>query len=449
MHSCKIALPEYIICLLKQLDIQGYTGYLVGGCVRDALLGLRPQDYDIAVAAPPEELLRIFSGYRTIETGVRYGTVTVIAERHPVEVTSFRRDGEYTDGRHPAAVEYTDSLTEDLARRDFTINAMAYRPDTGLIDPFGGQDDLQRGLLTCVGDPRTRFTEDGLRILRAMRFCSVLGFTADPTLAEAADACSPLLREISAERIFSELVKCLCGSHVRQTLQQFVKPLCTVIPELAPAVDFDQKNPHHIYTVYDHIAATVEACPPKRVLRLTMLLHDIAKPYVMTEDEMGVRHFRGHQEKGAQMAREILTRLTCDKKTTEKVCRLIRYHDLRPAVDRTSIHQYLLQVGGYETALLLTEVRRADLSAQAPAYHNQFPLIDAAEKMILQLQREGAPVDVGGLAVNGEDLLEAGIPSGPQIGHVLTSLLEAVADGKVENTREALLRRARQLAVEK
>lgn len=449
MHSCRIELPEYIVRLLKQLDAQGYAGYLVGGCVRDALLGLQPRDYDIAVAASPEELLRVFSEYRTVETGIRYGTVTVMAEGHSVEVTSFRRDGKYTDGRHPAAVEYTDSLTEDLARRDFTVNAMAYRPDTGLTDPFGGQNDLRRGVLACVGDPCTRFTEDGLRILRAMRFCSVLGFTADPALVSAADACSSLLREISAERIFSELVKCLCGSHVRQVLGQFVTPLCTVIPELAPAVGFDQKNPHHIYTVYDHIAATVEACPPKRVLRLTMLLHDIAKPYVATEDEMGVRHFRGHQEMGARMAREILTRLTCDKKTMEKVCRLIRYHDLRPAVERTSIHRYLLQVGGYENALLLTEVRRADLSAQAPAYHNQFSLIDAAEKMILQLQREGAPTDVGGLAVNGEDLLGAGIPSGPQIGHMLTALLEAVADGKVKNTREALLQRVEKLAVEK
>lgn len=351
MHSCRIELPEYIVRLLAQLDTQGYTGYLVGGCVRDALLGNCPQDYDIAVAASPEELLRVFSEYRTVETGIRYGTVTVMVEGHPVEVTSFRRDGKYIDGRHPAAVEYTDSLTEDLARRDFTVNAMAYRPDTGLTDPFGGQNDLRRGVLACVGDPCIRFTEDGLRILRAMRFCSVLGFTADPALVSAADVCSPLLREISAERIFSELVKCLCGGHVRQVLRQFVTPLCTVIPELAPAVGFDQKNPHHIYTVYDHIAAAVEACPPKRVLRLTMLLHDIAKPYVVTEDEMGVRHFRGHQEMGAQMAREILTRLTCDKKTTEKVCQLIRYHDLRPAVERTSIHRYLLQVGGYENAL--------------------------------------------------------------------------------------------------
>ncbi len=449
MHRGRIEVPEYIACLLRRLDAQGYTGYLVGGCVRDALLGRCPQDYDIAVGAPPRELLRIFSGYHTVETGARYGTVTVMADGHPVEITSFRRDGTYTDGRHPRTVEYTDSLAEDLARRDFTINAMAYRPDAGLVDPFGGEADLRRGVLTCVGDPRTRFAEDGLRILRAMRFCAVLGFSADAALVSAANACSPLLGEISAERVFSELTKCICGSYVRQVLEVFATPLCTVIPELAPAVGFDQKNPHHIYTVYGHIAAAVAACPPVRVLRLTMLLHDIAKPYVMTEDEVGVRHFRGHQERGAQMAGEILARLTCDRKTAAQVCRLIRYHDLRPAVDRCSIHRYVLKVGGYETALLLTAVRRADLSAQAPAYHNQFSSIDAAESMILQLQREGAPADVRGLAVRGADLLAAGIPSGPQMGQTLAALLEAVADGKVENTREALLLRAGSLILEK
>ena len=444
MKGCKIVLPGYVTELLEHLDSNGYTGYLIGGCVRDALLGRQPQDYDIAADASPGELLHVFAGYRTVETGARFGTLTVLAQGHPVEVTSFRRDGKYTDGRHPDKVEFTDSLSEDLARRDFTINAIAYRPDTGLIDPFHGEEDLCRGVLISVGDPHIRFSEDALRILRAMRFCSVLGLVPDPELVDAANACSPQLKEISVQRIFSELEKFLCGLHAGQVMRQFIKPLCTVIPPLEKAVGFDQKNPHHIYTVYDHIAATVEACPPQRLLRLTMLLHDIAKPYVMTEDTNGVRHFRGHQERGAQMAQEILTHLGCDRRTVEKVCRLIRWHDLRPAVDRTSIHRYLLQVG-YEDALLLIHVRRADLSAQAPAYQDQFSQIDEAEKMILRLQEEGAPVDVGGLAVTGGDLMAIGMQPGPQIGQLLNSLLEAVADGEVENQKEALLQKVLQL----
>ena len=444
MEACKIMLPEYVAELLDHLDRKGYTGYLVGGCVRDALLGRQPEDYDIAVAAAPEQLIHAFSGYRTVETGVRLGTLTVLVQEYPVEVTSFRREGAYTDSRHPDRVEFTDSLTADLARRDFTVNAMAYRPDTGLIDPFHGEEDLRRGVLACVGDPHTRFSEDALRILRAMRFCSVLGLSQDPRLMAAANSCSPQLSEISVQRIFSELEKFLCGEHAGQVMRQFIKPLCTIIPPLEKAVGFDQKNPHHIYTVYDHIAATVEACPPQRLLRLTMLLHDIAKPYVMTEDANGVRHFRGHQERGAQMAREILTHLGCDRRTIEKVCRLIRWHDLRPAPDRISIHRYLLQVG-YEDALLLTQVRRADLSAQAPAYHDQLSQIDAAERMIRRLQAEGAPVDVGGLAVSGGDLLALGIRPGPQVGELLTALLKAVADGKVENEKKGLLKKTLQL----
>lgn len=443
----KIILPQYIKQLLYCLDVRGYSGYLVGGCVRDALLGITPEDYDIAAPASPEMLLGCFPGYKVLQTGVRYGTITVIADGHPVEITSFRREDTYTDGRHPDAVAYTDNLAEDLARRDFTVNAMAYRPDTGLIDPFGGQRDLQRKVLSCVGDAEKRFSEDALRILRAMRFCSTLGFSADEALMQAADICAPLLQKISAERILAELVKFICGKYAGTVMHQFAKPLCTVIPELAPAVDFDQKNPHHVYTVYGHIAATVDACPPEKVLRLTMLLHDIAKPYVMTEDENGIRHFRGHQERSAGMAREILTRLACDRKTIEKVCRLILYHDIRPAADRVSVHRYLLQVG-YEDALLLVHVRRADLSAQAPAYHFQFPLIDQTEEIIRSLQREGAPVCVQDLAVNGGDLLSLGISPGPLIGKMLACLLQSVADGTVENARQALLWKAKQLARE-
>lgn len=445
MKQHEFVIPDYIQELLAKLDYRGCPGYLVGGCVRDTLLGATPEDYDIAAAASPQTLLHCFDGYKVLQTGARYGTVTVVADGHPVEITSLRREGIYTDSRHPDKVEYTEDIIEDLARRDFTINAMAYRPDTGLIDPFDGQEDLRRRVLSCVGDAAQRFSEDALRILRAMRFCAVLGFTPDPALIRAANAQAFLLEKISAERIFQELVKMLCGKHAGKVMHQFPVPLCTVIPELAPAVDFDQKNPHHVYTVYGHIAKTVDACPREKVLRLTMLLHDIAKPYVMTEDEKGIRHFRGHQERSAGMAREILTRLSCDKKTVDKVCRLILYHDIRPAVDRVSIHRYLLQVG-YADALLLVHVRRADLSAQAPAYHFQFPLIDQSEKMIRALQKEGAPVCVQELAVDGRDLLSLGIPSGPRIGETLDSLLQSVAGGEVENERRALLTLTKQLA---
>ena len=442
----QIFIPEYIQALLACLEAAGHTGYLVGGCVRDALMGRVPTDYDIAVDATPDVLPGCFPGYTVLPTGIAYGTVTVLADGHPVEVTCFRREGAYRDGRHPDEVRYCATIEEDLSRRDFTVNAMAYRPDTGLCDPFGGAADLAKKQLSCVGDANERFSEDALRILRAMRFCAVLGLRPDPELLNAANRQSLLLREISVERVLAEMKKMLCGENIAWVLSRFAVPLCAVIPEMGLAVGFDQKNPHHIYTVYDHIAVTVASCPPDPILRLTMLLHDIAKPYVMTEDAEGVRHFRGHQDRGAEMARDILTRLRCDRKTIEKVCTLIRFHDLRPAPERGALHRYVIEVGGYENALLLTHVRRADLSAQAPAYHFQFPGIDAAEQMLRQMQEAGAPADVSGLAVNGADLIALGVPTGPRIGSLLSELLAAVAAGQVENTRAALTQHIRETA---
>ena len=356
-----------------------------------------------------------------------------------IEITCCRREDGYSDGRRPDKVDYTKSIFDDLARRDFTVNAMAYVPRTGeIIDPFGGAADIRRGVIRCVGDPKRRFGEDALRILRAVRFASVLGFSVEDNTARAVHEMKDSLKKLSGARAFEELKKLLSGENVLGVLLEYSDVICTLIPELAASVGFDQHNPHHIYTVYEHTARAVSACPARGVLRLAMLLHDMAKPYVCTVDSRGIYHFRGHPEEGAKMAEALLRRLGADRECIKEVSLLIRYHDVRPAATRADIRKYLCATG-YPAALELLHIRRADLSAQAPEFRAEGArYIDECERLILEARAEGAPVCVADLAANGADAARAGIPEGPAVGEALERLLLLVSEEKLQNEHGAL-----------
>ena len=357
--------PQPVREMLALLRESGHTPYLVGGCVRDSLLGCAPQDWDICTSAAPEQTEACFAADRTILTGARYGTVTVVRGGVPYEITTFRAESGYADSRHPDRVDFLRELAPDLARRDFTVNAIALAPTGALIDPFGGQEDLCSGVLRCVGDPARRFAEDALRILRLLRFASVLGFSVEENTARAAREQRDGLRAIAHERVYAELNKLLCGEHAAAVLLEYPDILGVVLPEILPCVGFDQRNPHHSFDVWEHTARAVAAVPPTRELRWTMLFHDLGKPQCMTLDAQGVGHFYGHTARSAQMAEEIMARLHFEKALRDGVrARLACFDDLFPP-KRAAIHREMAKRGREVTAdLLLTKY--ADNAAKTP-----------------------------------------------------------------------------------
>ncbi|MBR6676608.1 MAG: HD domain-containing protein [Clostridia bacterium] len=438
-------LPRDIEKLILRLRERGISAFVVGGAVRDIITGKEPWDYDIAAECLPHELVSAFSDHSTIDIGLRFGTLTVHSGERNVEITCCRKESGYSDCRRPDSVEYCRSIENDLARRDFTMNAMAMTLEGEIIDPFGGRDDLKGSIIRCVGDPVRRFTEDALRITRALRFASCLGFKTEKKTEEALFRCLPLITEVSGERTFTELKKLLLGKDVLRVLMDYSSAVCTIIPELSRCVGFEQRNHHHVYTVYEHIARSVAASIPDINVRLCMLLHDVAKPQSFTVDEKGVGHFYGHPAVSESMAREILLRLKADRETVQKVCFLIRYHDTRPSATKKSIHKYLSKVG-FENGLTLVDVRRADLSAQSPAYFDQFEYLDESERIIKELQSEGACISVQDLKISGNELIDLGIPRGREIGETLTRLLDSVITGQIENTPGDLMKLAKRIA---
>lgn len=446
-------IPPYVHTVLTALREAGHEAYPVGGCVRDCLMGREPADWDVCTSAQPAETEAVFAGWRVIETGVKHGTVTVLSAGRPVEITTFRADGTYHDGRHPDSVTFVSSLRQDLARRDFTVNAMALGPDGTVIDPFGGQTDLKAGRIRCVGEPDRRFGEDALRILRALRFASKLDFAIDPATARSAVENRALLDKIARERVFSELKGVLTGPGAGRVLREYALVIFQVIPELAGSEGFDQKNPHHIHDVWTHSTMAVDAAPPEPVLRLTMLLHDVAKPETFFIDEAGVGHFYGHAEKGAEMADGVLRRLRCDNDTRERVCLLIHYHAIQPPQTPKAMRRLLAKVGE-ETVRQLLDCWRADCADRADAVlAADIPwgtLIGTAERILEELLAEPTPCfSVKSLAVNGRDILALGLSPGPAVGGVLKALLEEVINGETANEREALLTRAKALLADR
>ena len=436
-------LPKEVDTVIAALQSAGYSPYLVGGCVREMLRGKAPSDYDMTSDAPPQEVLRLF-GERAHPTGLQHGTVTVVSGGLPIELTTMRRDGAYKDSRHPDSVTFGTSIEEDLARRDFTVNAIALSPNGTLVDPYGGQKDLNAKILRCVGEPKRRFEEDALRILRLVRFCSVLGFSAEGETARAAREARGSLAHIAHERVYAEMNKLLLGENVGETLLAFPDILGVLIPEILPCVGFDQCNYHHCFDVWGHTARAVAAVPPKRELRWTMLFHDLGKPRCMTVDGDGVGHFYGHTDISAQMAEDIMARLHFEKALRDSVrAQLECFDDMFPP-ERAAIHREMAKRGRKVTAdLLLT--KRADNAAKAPdgLARAQEPWL-AAQKVYDELIAENACCSIHELGINGKDLAVIGY-RGREIGAVLVRLLDEVAAEKLENTREALLKRAQRL----
>lgn len=438
MTQFSITPPATVQTALDMLCAAGFEAYIVGGCVRDALRGTEPHDWDCTTNAKPQEICACFRDFHVIETGLQHGTVTVVIEHNPIEITTFRIDGVYADHRRPDSVTFTDSLTDDLARRDFTVNAMAYHPARGLIDPFHGADDLQSGLIRCVGSPKDRFDEDGLRILRAMRFASVLDFTVDPQTADAIHTQKDLLHHISAERIDTELTKLLCGKAAERVLTEFADVLFTVLPELEPMHGFDQRNPHHDYDVFTHTLKAVTACPPEPVLRWAALLHDTGKPHTFTEDERG-GHFYGHAAVSVEIAKRALNAMKCDRKRYDRVLLLVDQHDTVLNGTEKQLKRLVRKIGE-DAAEQLLLLHKADVTAQAACHRaERIAESDRLLAMLAMLREADACMSLKQLAVSGDDLLAIGIPQGKAVGQMLNRLLEAVMDGSLPNEHDALL----------
>lgn len=433
-------IPEFVKSVLWTLGSAGHQAWCVGGCVRDLRLGREPVDWDVTTSALPEETMAVFGG-RAIPTGLRHGTVTVRTEGQPVEVTTFRKDGAYHDHRRPETVTFTDSLEEDLRRRDFTVNAMALDLRGTFRDPFGGLEDLERGLLRCVGEPDRRFGEDALRILRGLRFSACLGFTPAAETAAAIRKNRELLRDIAPERVWAELSRLLTGRWAAEVLRAYPEVVGVFWPELLPMVGFDQRTRHHCYDVWEHTLHALAAVEPDVVLRCTMLLHDVGKPETFTLDDRGHGHFKGHPARSAALAENMLRRLRVDNATRETVVRLVKWHDRNiPRTDQ-GLRRALRDLGETDLRRLLA-VKRADNLAQA--HQDLLGEIDRAESILDRLLAEGACVSLRQLAVDGRDLTALGL-RGPAVGQVLTALLDAVVDGETPNERTALLERARTL----
>ena len=434
-------IPQEVCAVLQTLERAGYEAYAVGGCVRDILMGKAPHDWDVTTSALPEETMALFDHF-AIPTGLQHGTVTVRSGGVSCEVTTFRTDGDYPDHRHPAAVTFTRSLREDLARRDLTVNAMAMDMRGTLHDPFDGQADIRRRVLRCVGQPERRFQEDALRILRTLRFSATLGFAIEEDTHQALRAQCGDLRYVAAERVREELTKLLCGADVLRVLLDDPQVLGVVLPEILPCVGFDQHNRHHCYDVWGHTAHAVAAAPPDPVLRWAMLLHDLGKPQCFTMDEQGVGHFHGHHRPSAEMAEAVCRRLRFDKATAQRICMLVRYHDRPIPLTEKAIRRAMNQLG-VEGLRQLCAVKRADNLAQHPDYRSRQQEIDAGEAIMDALLEKDACFSLKQLAVNGRDMAALGL-EGPAIGQALQTLLETVMDGKTENDRAALLALAKE-----
>lgn len=432
-----VKLDSKALFVIDKLNESGFDAYLVGGAVRDMIMGKEPKDTDIATSALPHQTEEVFRDFPIIETGLKHGTVTLLLEHTPIEITTFRTESTYTDGRHPDKVDFTTDIAKDLSRRDFTMNSIAYCPKKGFVDPFGGKSDIEKGIIRCVGVPKERFTEDSLRILRAMRFSSVSGFKIEEETQKAMHECKELLSNISVERIFSETVKMLCGKNVKDVLLNYSDILAVAIPEIGRMKGFDQHNFHHKYDLLEHTAVVTESIAPSVHLRLSAFLHDVAKPYCMSFDEKGVGHFYGHPALGAKMAEDILNRLKCDNETKEKVIKLIKLHD-NPIEKSERIVKRKLRSIGKDLLFDLIALQKADtmgLSDEFQSRHEHFRILTEMTQRIISEEQCFSLKD---LAVNGHDLIKLGF-KGKEIGEKLCELLEAVIDGKIENEREVLL----------
>lgn len=431
-----INIPKDVENVLNILTENGHKAYVVGGCVRDSLMGREPDDWDVTTDASPKRIKELFSSFRTVDTGIEHGTVLIVSGKTPVEATTFRIDGEYSDNRHPDSVTFTKHVEDDLARRDFTINAMAYNHKDGIIDPFGGKDDLENKIIRCVGDPDRRFNEDGLRIMRAVRFSSVLGFTVEEKTAESIIKNENLLGSIAAERLTKELLKLLCGDNVYDVLTKFRSVIGVFIPELKLEFDFAQYGKKHAYDVWMHTVNTVSNIENDPVLRLTMLLHDTGKIATHKLDENGNSTFRNHAAVGGVIAENILRRLKFSKEYINTVSFLVSVHDKEVPETRIQVKEYIRDLGE-KNFIRLMKIRRADKSALSKGYSNIADKLVFAYSTFDEVMNNDEPYSLKQLAVDGNDLKKT-VPAN-EIGDTLNFLLETVIKYPEKNDRAILL----------
>lgn len=439
-------LPENVLLCISRLEQAGFPCYAVGGCVRDALSGLTPHDYDLCTAATPEKIKEIFRDFPQFHAGEKHGTISIVFPENQIyEITTFRTEGTYGDSRHPDWVEFVTDIEKDLARRDFTVNAMAYSPTRGFADPFGGQADLKSKTLRAVGDPRQRFSEDALRILRGVRFSVTYGLCPEEDTLRAMFSLAPTTENLARERVYDELCKLILPINAQQMVA-FAPILTQIIPELAPAIGFDQHSHHHIYDIYAHTAHVVEAVPQDLPLRWAALLHDVGKMETFTIDDHGIGHFYGHADRSAEIANTVLRRLKAPNELRETVLTLIRWHMTQIEPTQKCVRRWLSRLGEERFFQLLT-FQQADLLGTGTASAEELSSVDRLRSIATQIQAENACLSIKDLAVNGHDLMELGY-QGQSIGKTLHALLDAVLDEQVENERSHLLHYITQLEKE-
>ena len=446
----KINIPEDANELIHTLQNNGHSAYIVGGCVRDSILGRTPHDYDICTSATPSEMLEIFKDKKIIETGLQHGTVTVVVNGEPYEITTYRIDGIYSDNRRPDTVTFTDKLVEDLRRRDFTINAMAYNDEEGLIDPFNGMEDIKYKKISCVGCAEDRFGEDALRILRAIRFAAQLEFTIMPGTDWEIHKQYKNLENISIERINSEFCKIASSDDFCVELLLYKDVFSLFIPELKDMFDFPQNNPWHIWDVFGHTIHAVEYCDSDDlVVRLAVFFHDFGKPHSYQDGEDGIRHFKGHGKVSADMTDSIMKRLRFDNETRNNVVELVYYHDATFEVGKKYVKRWLNKIGEKQFRKLL-QVKKSDNKAQnLELSSDRIEELEEIELLIDEVLQEDECFSLRNLAVNGKDLIGVGYKAGKELGNTLNKLLQLVIDGDCPNEKEKLLQEAENLWIER
>lgn len=438
----RIVVPDTAKDIISTLESSGFEAYVVGGCVRDSIMGINPHDWDICTSATPPQIIECFRTKRIIETGLKHGTVTIINDGDQYEVTTFRIDGEYSDNRHPDHVIFTTNIEEDLSRRDFSMNAMAYNDRIGLVDPFGGSRAINNREIVCVGNPDDRFNEDGLRIMRALRFASMYDFNIDDETSNSIHNYRHLLYNISVERIQSELSRMLLGKNILGILLEYKDVISVIIPELIPCIGFKQNNPYHQYTVYDHIAHAVDNYHGNElVVKLALLLHDIGKPQCYTEDERG-GHFHGHGVPSHDIADNVMQRLRFDNKTRHAVTDLVLYHDSVIEPTPKTVRRWLNKIGKDLFSQLL-DIRMADIKAHAEGtQESRIERCNALRMIMNDIIAQEQCFSLKNMNVNGDDIISIGVPEGKEVGRILKLLLDEVISGTLENDREVLLSRA-------
>ena len=433
-------IPQSVQFCIDTLENAGFAAYLVGGCVRDAYLNLIPHDFDLCTNALPEQTEAVFSDHKLVLAGKKHGTIGVVTDTGVVEITTFRTEGGYTDCRHPQWVEFVPDIEADLARRDFTVNAMAYSPSRGFADPFGGREDLDKGILRAVGEPSARFEEDALRILRGIRFASRYNLSVEENTRQAMFDLAPRMESLARERVFEEVNRFLQLAKAADLLT-FAPILAAVIPELEQTLGFDQHSPHHAYDVFTHIAYVTAAVPSEPALRWAALLHDVGKPATFTTDETGRGHFYAHAQVGAEIANTILLRLKAPTQLREEVVLLISQHMTKLEPEKRFLRRCLNRLGSDRVERLL-QLQEADMGSKGTGKQDQLLQFSQVRALLAEIKAENACLQLKDLAVNGNDLLALGL-TGKQIGETLNSLLEQVMDDVLPNDRSVLLETAK------